>query len=64
MNDIDWQKWMEEHHVRLRGNTNDGRSNEERSGGDISSVDKVEVAAKSDARSSGNSHIQEPKRKR
>jgi hypothetical protein len=60
----DWQQWMHEHHIRLRGEPGDSRQDEKRSGGGISGDVNMENASTTNARSPGNSHIQkhEPKR--
>ena len=58
-----WNNWMDEHHIKLRGDPCESRSDAVHSGGDISR-DKVALESNADARSPGNSHIQKPKRKR
>lgn len=54
----DWSQWMHEHHIRLRGEPDDSRSNEVCSGGGISGDVELENASADDAGSSGGSHIQ------
>ena len=44
MDVTDWEKWMSDHHIKLRGTENDSRSNEKCTGTDIFRTD---VAAES-----------------
>ena len=60
----DWQKWMHEHHIRLRGEPGDSRQDEVCSGGGISGDVNMENASTTDAGPPGNSHIQEHEPKR
>lgn len=55
----DWQQWMHEHHIRLRGEPGDSRQDEVCSGGGISGDVDLENASATDAGPPGNSHIQE-----
>ena len=54
---IDWEKWMEEHHIRIGGNTNDDGADANKAGRSVSGS-KVETEMPDDAGSTGGSHIQ------
>ena len=53
----DWEKWMEEHHIRIGGKTDDNRTDEVKTGRSVSGS-KVETEMPDDAGSTGGSHIQ------
>lgn len=59
----DWQKWMASHHIKLRGEPNDGRTNEDETGIRISEP-KVAASGQGDGRQPGDRHIQEHGRRR
>ena len=54
----DWQKWMDEHHIKLRGDPGDNRKDEKSAGGGISRTE-LENAVSDHAGSPGRCHIQE-----
>ena len=57
---MDWQKWMDDHHIKLRGEMpNDNGPDEVRAGGGISGT-KVETEVPDHAGTPGGSHIQKP----
>lgn len=60
----DWQQWMHEHHIRLRGEPDDSRSNAMCSGGGISGDVELENASTKDAGPPDNSDIQNNERNR
>lgn len=60
---MDWKKWMEDHHVRLRGDPNDYGSDEVHAGGDISRS-KVASKVSTNAGKTGCSDIQKSVRAR
>lgn len=54
---INWQKWMDEHHIKLRGEIpNDNRSDEVLASGEISRPE-VETQSSDDARKTGSGDI-------
>lgn len=54
----DWEKWMAEHHIKLRGDLNDNRSDEMLADRSISRT-KVANEMSNDARKTSNCNIQE-----
>ena len=56
---MDWEKWMDQHHIKLRGVPDDNRSDEVCAGGGISGT-KMETEVPDHARTPGGSHIQKP----
>lgn len=54
----DWQKWMDEHHIKLRGDPRDNGENAVPTGGGISGT-QVETKVSDHAGTPGRSHIQE-----
>ena len=56
---MDWEKWMKDHHIKLRGEPNDDRPDEVQTGNSISRT-KVETEVSNNAGQTGSSHIQEP----
>jgi len=54
---IDWEKWMAEHHIRIGGKSHDNRSDEVCAGGGIPGT-KMETEVPDNAGASGGSHIQ------
>ena len=58
MDNIDWDAWMAEHHIKIGGKSNDNGSNEMHAGGNISGSE-VEVKVSDNARTSGSGDIQE-----
>ena len=53
----DWEKWMSDHHIRLRGDPRDSRANANKSLQGISQP-KVETKSNGDGRRPCDSHIQ------
>lgn len=56
MSNIDWEKWMKDHHIKLGGNPDDNRKNAVKSGGGIQDG-QLETKSISDAGRSSNSDI-------
>ena len=57
---MDWQKWMDDHHIKLRGEMpNDDGPDEVRAGGGISGSE-METEVPDNAGTPGGSHIQKP----
>ena len=56
---MDWEKWMAEHHIKLRGEPNDNRPDEVRVGGGISGSE-VETEVSDHAGAPSSSNIQKP----
>ena len=54
---VDWQKWMDQHHIKLRGDPNDNRSDAVQIGGGISRS-KVETQSNANAGQSGRCYLQ------
>ena len=57
MNNIDWEKWMADHHVKIGGKSHEGGKNEMCSGGGVSRTE-VETEVSDDAGPPGYSNIQ------
>ena len=56
---MDWQKWMEDHHVKMRGDPDDDGTDEVLVGRQISGTE-VETKMPNNARATGDCAIQQP----
>ena len=56
---MDWQKWMDDHHIKLRGEPNDNGPDEVQTGDSVSGA-KVEAEVSDNAGSTSGCHIQKP----
>lgn len=59
---MDWEKWMAEHHIKLRGDIPHDDRPDEKQAGNVISGSKVETEMSNDAGQTSRSHIQKPKR--
>lgn len=60
---MDWQKWMKDNHVKLRGVENDGGEDAVSTGGGIFGT-SMDDQSNHDAREPGNSHVQKHEKRR
>ncbi len=56
MSNIDWEKWMKDHHIKLGGNPDDNRKNAIKSGGGVQ-VGQLETKGTTDAGRPSDSDI-------
>lgn len=56
---VDWEKWMAEHHIKLRGDPNVNRSDEVLADRNISRTEMANEMS-NNARQTGNRNIQKP----
>lgn len=59
----DWEKWMAEHHIRLKGDPYEYRTDEIKTGGTVSGTE-VETKGDGNAGKTGHSNIQKHESKR